>query len=136
LEGKVTNYYNGPFTSDPVNYQNIRESTNALRDVIEAAERCDKMCDEFAAEVHASEKAFVIDVGSAGGSHEDAVYFSEQLKRRKCKSFVQGTKIFASGEAFEKAMEREALKPIHIEPLPRDPEVEKRIWMWQSAFFW
>jgi hypothetical protein len=135
LEGKVTDYFNR-HNADPINYQNIRESTNALQDVIEAAERCDKMCDDFASRIHASEKACFIDLGAAGGTHEDAVYFSEQLKKRGCKSFVQGTKIFACGEAFEKAMEREASKPIPIEPLPRDPEAEKRIWMLQSAFFW
>lgn len=36
-------------------------------------------------------------------------------------------------EAIE-AMEREALKPIPIAPLPMDPEVEKRIWTWYVSF--
>lgn len=106
-----------------------------LHDAIETMERCDRICDDIAARVHASEKACFIDVGEAGGSKEEAAFLSEQLKKRGCKSFAQNAKVYAFGEAFEKAMERKALEPIPIEPLPKDPEVEKRIWMWQCSFF-
>ena len=100
-----------------------------------AHERCDKLCDDFARQVHASEKMCFIDVGGAGGSREEAEFLSDELKRRGCDALVQDAKIYAWGDAFKEAMERKALEPLPIEPLPRNPEVEKTIWMWQFSFW-
>jgi len=119
----MTKFYNENFDEDP---------TNVLH---EAIERCDKLCDEFARQVHVSEKMCFIDVGGAGGSREEAKFLSDELKKRGCESFVQSTKIYAWGDAFKEAMGCKALEPLPIEPLPRDPEVEKTIWMWQFSFW-
>lgn len=105
------------------------DAFRAIRD------RCDKLCDDFARQVHASEKMCVIDVGEAGGSREEAEFLSDELKKRGCGTFVQDAKICAWGDAFKEAMERKALEPLPVEPLPHDPEVEKTIWMWQFSFW-
>ena len=119
----MSKFYNKNFDEDP---------TNTFRDAIE---RCDKLCDEFAKQVHASEKFCFNDIGEAGGSREEAEFLSEELKRRGCDTFVQDTEIYTWGNAFKEAMERKALEPLPIEPSPRDPEVEKTIWMWQFSFW-
>ena len=119
----MTEFYNGNFDEDPM------DTFRAIRD------RCDKLCDDFARQVHASEKVCVIDVGGDGGSREEAEFLSDELKRRGCGTTVQDAKIYAWGDAFKEAMERKALEPLPIEPLPRNPEVEKTIWMWQFSFW-
>lgn len=120
----MTKFYNENFDEDP---------TNVLRDAIE---RCDKLCDEFARQVHVSEKMCFIDVGGAEGSREEAEFLSDELKRRGCESFVQSTKIYAWGDAFKEATKCMALESLPIEPLSRDPKVERIIWMWQSSLPW
>lgn len=121
---RMTKFYNGNFDEDPL---------DAFRAAIE---RCDKLCDDFAAQVHASEKLCFIDVGEAGGTCEEAESLSDELKKRGCDTFVQDARIYAWGDAFKKAMACKVLEPLPIETLPRDPEVEKTIWMWQSSLPW
>ncbi len=130
----MTKWFNDPAYSDPFDDRNIEWSWKALRDAIERMDRCDEMLDDFAVRIRALEKVCVVDIGESGCSREDIAFLSDRLKERGCKSFVHGSKIIAWGEAFEKAMEREALKPIPIAPLPKDPEIERRIWMWQFSF--
>lgn len=119
----MSKFYNGNFDEDPL------DANRAIR------VRCDKLCDDFAKRVHASEKMCFIDVGEAGGSREEAEFLSDELKKRGCGAFVQDTKIYAWGDSFKEAMERKALEPLPVEPLSRDPEVEKMIWMWQFSFW-
>lgn len=119
----MTKFYNGNFDEDLL---------NTFR---EAIGRCDKLYDEFARQVHTSEKMFSIDVGEAGGSREEAEFLSDELKRRGCGTTVQHAKIYAWGDAFKEATKRMALEPLPVEPLPRDPKVEKAIWMWQFSFW-
>ena len=120
----MTEFYNGNFDEDP---------WDAFRAAIE---RCNKLCDDFARQVHASEKMCFIDVGEAGGTCEEAEFLSDELKKRGCYAFVHGAKIYAWGDTFKKAMEHKALEPLPIQTLSRDPEIEKTIWMWQSSLPW
>lgn len=110
----------------------VRAEFSELRKSIE---RMTAEFDALAESVKTSEKFTLLDLGSVGGTEEDIKAFVDELDRRGCKSFVHGFKVIAWGEAFEKAMERETMKPIPIAPLPKDPEIEKRIWMWQFSFW-
>lgn len=98
-----------------------------------AIERCDKSCDDLARQVHTSEKICFIDVGKAGGSREELGFLSDELRKRGCDTFVHDAKIYAWGDAFKEATRRITMESMSIDS-SKDPEVEKKIWLWYFAF--